>query len=233
MALPTRHTSSQRQKGRLSAAEMRHARGLFLREIYGEERRRLMVEKTAIRNLTRQTVVDDTQTPARIPNKNERITLQNNLVKLAFVLPRKGKTALAFMPAPVKAETRRIAEWILRRPVFADQTARYLEIAGELAAHHSRQPSHIESAKQNAFDDLRDRVAQVVLKAAAQHRRAELARTASMTAVASVFLQTEDLLSHERRRLEYEGAWLNISARRHREEDSDTEVDNQKEVEKA
>ncbi|MBS3937219.1 MAG: hypothetical protein KGZ50_01430 [Peptococcaceae bacterium] len=226
-------SSCQRQKGRLSADEMAHIRGSLLREIYGEERRRLLLEKTALRNLARQTVVDETQNPARVPEKNERMTLQNDIVRLSFALPRKGKTALAFMPASIKAETRRIAEWILRRPVFADQMARYLEIAGELAAHHSRQPEHIAAAKQNAADDLRDRVAQVVLKAAAQHRRASRARTVTVNAAAGVFLQTEDLLSRERRRLECEGAWLNISTRPRREEDGDTEVDNQKEVEKA
>ncbi|MBT9156961.1 MAG: hypothetical protein DDT37_01958 [Firmicutes bacterium] len=73
----------------------------------------------------------------------------------------------------------------------------------------------------------------MVLKAAAQHRRAERARTAAVTAAAGVFLQTEDLLSRERRRLECEGAWLSISTRPRREDDADTEVDNQKEVEKA
>ncbi len=226
-------SSSQRQRGRLSAAEMRHARGLFLREVYGEERRRLMVEKTTLRNRARQTVVDETQNLARIPDKNERMTLQNDLVKLAFVLPRKGKTALAFMPAPVKDEARKIAQWILNRPSFVEQKDRYLEIAEELAAHHSRQPEHIAAAKQNAADDLRDRIAQVVLKAAAQHRRAASARTTAVATATSVFLQTENLLSREQRRLECEGAWLSISTRPRREDDADTEVDNQKEVEKA
>lgn len=226
-------SSSQRQKGRLSAEEMRHARGSFLREIYGEERRRLMAEKTAIRNLTRQTVVDETQNPLQMPNKNERVTLQNDLVRLSFNLPRKGKIALVFMPAPVKAETRRIAEWILDRPIFAVQMARYIEIAGDLAAHHSRQPGQVEMAKQNAVDDLRDRVAQVVLKAVAQHRRAERGGVAAIASTVSVFSQAGDLLSRERRRLEYEGAGLNINTRPRREGDGDVEVDNQKEVEKA
>ena len=92
--------SLQRKRGRLSNGELRFARGAFMREIYGHERRLLMAEKTAIRDATRKSVLEETKNLFKVP-RQERITLQNALLQLSFMLPQRGRMALGFMPEAV------------------------------------------------------------------------------------------------------------------------------------
>jgi hypothetical protein len=87
-------------------------------------------------------------------------------------MPGKGRAALAYMPEPVKARAREIADWLLRQPGFAKSANRYAELARELASHYSRKPQTLDQAAEKAYTDLRNRVAQSVVRAAAALNRA-------------------------------------------------------------
>jgi len=225
-------SSSQRKRGRLSNNEMRFAREAFMREIYGHERMLLMAEKTAIRDATRRSVLEETVNLFKVP-RQERITLQNALLRLSFMLPQKGRMFLGFMPQPVKEEARRVADWVLSRPSFAPPLARYTEIAEQLTRHHTTQHASIEAAKQNAIEDLRDRIAQVILKAAASTRQSQRARGRSVRSALVLFHRIGLLFGRERRRLETEAATEFIKPRTKHEGHQHVEVDKQKEVERA
>ena len=56
-------SSAQRKRGKLTNPELKYARRLFMREIYGEERRRLLAEKTLLRDSARKEAIDLTKNP--------------------------------------------------------------------------------------------------------------------------------------------------------------------------
>lgn len=230
-------SSAQRKRGKLTTPELNYARRLFVREIYGEERRRLLAEKTILRDSTRKETIDITKNPWGLCSEDS-IVLRNDLLKLSFSLPKKGKMSLAFMPAPVKDEARRIADGILNLPGLREQKIRHEEIAGQLAMHHTLRSEDIAQAKQNATSDMRDRVAQVVIRAASDLRRS---RGATRFMQSLVLSQTWSLLKDAQRHLEGEIFWAGINAQGRRdseggkrgEADRQNEVDKQKEVERA
>jgi len=233
-------STSSRTRGRLTPRELKGVRGLMMREIYGDERRRLLEEKTRIRNDARASISTLTKAPFSMPRDPVGIALRNQLLVLSRSLPSTGRTALAYMPPAVKQEARRIADWILSQDGYAAQTARYLEIAGDLARHHSRQQGRIDSAKDEAFSDLRDRVAQVVLKGAAFQRRSITSAHSRARSVMFVFPQVWTLLNRERQRIEREalraeaGEYLRgATADQSIPLDRQREIDRQKEVERA
>ncbi|MBS4055140.1 MAG: hypothetical protein KGZ64_10305 [Thermaerobacter sp.] len=223
--------SAQRKRGKLTTPELNYARRLFMREIYGEERRRLLAEKTILRDLTRKEAIDFTKTSWSMDSKDS-IVLRNDLLMLSFSLPKKGKMSLAFMPAPVKDEARRIADGILNLPGLREQKIRHEEIAGQLAMHHTLRSEDIAQAKQNATSDMRDRVAQVVIKAASDIRRS---RGTTRFMQSLVLSQTWSLLKDAQRHLEDQAFWMDVKAagRKNREGQEQVEVDKQKEVERA
>ncbi|MBS3951123.1 MAG: hypothetical protein KGZ53_10765 [Peptococcaceae bacterium] len=222
----------QRERGSLSPYELRYARRLFMREIYGHERRLLMAEKTAIRDATRKSVLEETKNLFKVP-RQERITLQNALLQLSFKLPQKGKIYLGFMPEEVKEEARRVADWVLSRTSFASSLARYEAIAEQLTRHHTTQHVQIKEAKQKATEDLRDRIAQVILKASASTRQAHRDRRRTVRSALFLFPRIGLLFGRERRRLEVEAAQEFIEPRPKHEDQEQVEVDKQKEVERA
>jgi len=142
------------------------------------------------------------------------------------------------MPALVKDEARRIADNILNLPGLRAQKIRHEEIAGQLAMYHTRQGEDISQAKQKATNDLRDRVAQVVVRAAAEVRWSR-GKTRFMQSL--VLSQAWSLLRDAQQRLEGEAFWMDITAGGHTEsdgqqqleKDKQKEVDKQKEAERA
>lgn len=223
--------SAQRKRGKLTTPELNYARRLFMREIYGDERRRLLAEKTILRDLTRKEAIDFTKTPWSMDSKDS-IVLHNDLLRLSFSLPKKGKMSLAFMPAPVKDEARRIADGILNLPGLREQKMRHEEIAGQLAMHHTLQSEDIAQAKLNATNDLRDRVAQVVIRAASEVRWS-LGKASFVKSL--VLSQTWSLLKDVQQHLQEQVFWMDVKAagRKNREGQEQVEVDKQKEVERA
>lgn len=187
----------ERGRGVVSKGERKDIRRAFARQIFAEERSRLYVEKTAIRDLVRDLAkgdVSQAQALARevfearlevealagkaagVPPRlydEVRIELAQRLENLAKIMPGKGRVALAYMPDNVKEQAREIADWLLKQPVFILKTERYTEIARQLASHHTLKPEVLSHAAEKAYNDLRDRVAQVVLRAAGEINRAD------------------------------------------------------------
>ncbi|MGB9860271.1 MAG: MobP3 family relaxase, partial [Moorellaceae bacterium] len=176
-----------RSRGVISEGEKKDMRRVFVREIYAEERSRLLAEKTALRDLIRETARQDVLTLAReirqaglevraLAGKEPGIApelspaaeqeLAGKLSNLASLMPGRGRIALAYMPQEVKTQAREIADWILRQPGFVQTTERYKELAKQIAGHYTMKPEALDEASRKAYEDVRDRLAQEVLKGA-------------------------------------------------------------------
>ncbi|TYP56834.1 MobP3 family relaxase [Thermosediminibacter litoriperuensis] len=184
----------QRSKGVLSFGERKDLRRVFVREIYAEERLALTAEKSAIRDLIRDTARKDILSvireikkaslevralagqepglsPTLLPKTREE--LLNQLKGLSSIMPGKGRIALAYMPTEVKEKAREISDWILRQPGFLASVDKYKELAKQLAAHHTLRTEALNRAAEKAYEDIRDRVAQIVLRGAAAIKAVE------------------------------------------------------------
>jgi hypothetical protein len=190
------HGAARRQ-GYLEPGERKGVFRSFAREVFREERDRLTAEKTAIRDAIRELVGNDItkvtgfmqevqmarlearaflgsshkMPPVLTPGREE--LLVRMLQDLARIMPSKGRIALAYMPAEVKAQAREIADWILKQPGFSQSAGRYQELARQIASHYTLKPEALDEAARKAYEDIRDRVAQVVLKGAAAINRLE------------------------------------------------------------
>ncbi len=103
---------------RLRREELRAAKKVWAREVFGAERVGLAVRKTAQRDL----VLRGAATLARgEPGlaAADAAELARRLAALAALLPTRGKMSLGFMPAPVRREATALAEWLLRRAPLA------------------------------------------------------------------------------------------------------------------
>lgn len=186
-------TEPNRTVGRLSQQEMRDIKKEFVRNIYQKERERLYIEKNYLRDELRNGG-RDAMLKARHDLKNEKIFVQKNIVRpgigpniepeqeaelalklerLVEIMPEHGRVALKYMPDDVKSEARGIADWILRQPGYQQSADRYCEIQKELASHYQKSSDKIDEAGQKAYEDIRDRVAQDVLRTAAVLQKSE------------------------------------------------------------
>ncbi len=190
----------QRTTGQLSPEEMKGMKRAFAGEIFREERLLKMMEKTATRDLIMKMSRDDLsearntvrqikslQPEARIELKllfgNPEISLPPDfyrinelgvkLQQLAKQMPGKGRVALQFMPGDVKQEARDIAKWIMQRPRFYQNIEKYLKAQEELARTYTTKPEQLKEAREKSYNDLRDRVANTVIKGAADINRLE------------------------------------------------------------
>ncbi|CEP67125.1 Uncharacterized [Moorella glycerini] len=190
------HGAARRQ-GYLEPGERKGVFRSFAREVFREERDRLTAEKTAIRDAIRELAGNDIgkvmefmrevkkarlearafwgsspkMLPVLTPGREE--VLVRKLQDLAGIMHGKGRIALAYMPGEVKERAREIADWVLKQPGFNQSAERYRELARQLAGHYTMQPGALDEAAGKAYEDLRDRVAQVVLKGAAAINRLE------------------------------------------------------------
>lgn len=187
-----------RRRGLLEPGERKGVWRAFARELLREERNRRVAEKAAIRDLVRDLAKGDVTRAAELVREvrgRARLEVQalmggtpgippvlrehqleelaEKLAALAAAMPGRGRAALAYMPEPVKAQARETADWLLRQPGFARSASRYTELARELASHYAKKPEILDQAAAKAYEDLRDRVAQVVVRAAAALNRAE------------------------------------------------------------
>lgn len=181
------------RRGKLSAEELREFRRGQAREIFGPLRVQLAAEKTEARNTMlaaiRGNVTEverlikcaelemQVQDPVGIRSapgfsSQDLDTLASNINALATIMPGKGQVKLAFMPPDVKEEVKRIADWLMARPELKEARASYETASVQLAMIYTADPKKLREAEQNARDDLRDRMAQVILNAAAgQNKR--------------------------------------------------------------
>ena len=188
----------ERSRGVISNEQRRDMRKAYMNVIYENERARLYLEKNTIRDLLRDQAGQELHglglrrylrevnleaeaeaggRPGLVPALDDdvRVELQARLEEIAQVMPGHGRIALRYMPPEVKEKVQETADWLLRQPGFADQAGRYQEIAGELASTYTKKEESFTKAKQNAYNDVRDRVSQVLLKGAAEIQKNERA----------------------------------------------------------
>lgn len=202
----------KRTKGLLSRGERIDVKKAFMKQIYAEEQTRLYQEKTAMRDLIRDVAKDDTEkaisilddvrkqvkvvdlelqavgvgkpgiAPKAYPEEIESIAVK--LDELSKLMPGKGRAALKYMPEEVKEKARELADYMMQRPAFKESLDRYMKSAEDIARLHTKDPESIQRAKDKAYADLRDRVANVVVKGAAViNRQDKMDRTAQQASM--------------------------------------------------
>lgn len=221
-----------RKRGVLSKGERKDIRKIFIREIYAEERLAITTEKSAIRDLIRKIAQKDImdlvkdiqkaklevrvftgQEPGLAPFLDTQASeeLIKQLKELSGMMPGHGRAALKYMPPEVKDKAREIADWLLRQPGFLQSTERYKELAKQLAGHYTQRPENLDSASERAYKDIRDRVAQVVLKGAAVINRDErMAEIERVRLTNHVWRHTWRVLERERSRAEAQAKYASM-----------------------
>lgn len=188
-------SNSERTVGRLSNDEMKEIRKVFTRNIYQKVREKLYIEKTYLRDVLRESG-KEAMLQARQDLKAEEIFTQKDIGKrekigpniepeqerviskklehLADIMPSGGRIALKYMPDEVKDEARNVADWILTQPGYQQSVKRYCDIQKELASHYQKNPEKIKQVEEKAYQDIRDRVSQDVLKVAGKIKTIEI-----------------------------------------------------------
>lgn len=186
----------KRTKGLLSEGEKKDVKRAFMREIYADERTRLNVEKTANRDLMRDLAKGDMQkfvslikeiksqekdverelrsagyvqsgiAPKLFKEDEKEIIKQLN--ELSEMLPTSGRIAFKFMPEPVKEKSLSLADSILQNPSFREALEGYLKSVEEMAELHTLNREAISKSKDNAYNDLQKRMANLILRSAAE-----------------------------------------------------------------
>jgi len=185
--------SNSGRKGYLNPGELREVRRAVAREVYGPIRTELVAARTAERDflvlagrtnilgaqrlLRRADLERQAEDPGegRLPPRfavRDLEDLGRRLRDLAEQMPGQGRVALAYMPPEVKTEAREVADWILARPVLGESLGAMQGAVTDLTRLYSQRDGASDQAVANALADVRDRIAQAVLKAAAdlQHQ---------------------------------------------------------------
>jgi hypothetical protein len=188
----------KRDRGMLSKGEKEDVKRTFMREIYAEERTRLHQEKTVNRDIMRDLAKGDLQSyikllkevkiqdldvaleqraigsveiglAPKMYRENEK-DIVLGLKKVAELMPKSGRIAFQFMNDDVKENALLVADRILSN-AFGDSMNGYMNAVEEQTLLHTNEPGKIEQAKQNAYADIQKRVANIVIKAAAEVNR--------------------------------------------------------------
>lgn len=188
----------QRQKGCIGKNERKNIKQILTRELFAEERTKLYAEKTALRDAVSDLAKDDLKKtvdfvreikelgidlkelegevrhiPPILRHENEK-ELANMLVKLSDIMPNKGRIAFKYMPEDVKNKAMEISEYILKQPGFIQSVNKIKLDARILASHYTRDKEKLNEAESNAYMDLKKRVSQVILKAAAESQKTNI-----------------------------------------------------------
>lgn len=193
------------RRGVLTKDELKAARRIVTQEIFGPELSLAIAEKTVQRDLVLEGVKREVLalvpglkvklktlepgTPALPPRfaEGDVQELRRRLRRLAAQMPGHGRAALKLMPEPVKAEARAVADYLLGLPQMAGHVAGVTQSARDISSLYTRQEDALQAAAERAREDVRDRVAQLALKAAVglEHREETTVRTL-MSAVHSM-----------------------------------------------
>lgn len=187
----------ERTIGTLKSKGLDNIRKILTDEVFEDERLQLTNEKNAMRDLIRDLAKNDVGEATRIlkdvrsnilelrtliPEMNkesipprlydeEELSLSNKIKKLSGMLPGTGRVMLKFMPQDVKEEVKSIAEFILRQPDFAASIERNLKAVEDLTRMYTGKEEAIQKARDNAYNDIRDRVCQIILRGAVESLR--------------------------------------------------------------
>lgn len=183
--------------GILSSKSLDRIRKTLTDEIFEEERFQLLNDKNVMRELINDLAKGD-MSKATILVKEVRATelelkafatemnqegvspklyseeetyLANRIASLSQMLPGKGRANLAFMPEDVKTEVRGIADFLLQQPMMSASLEKNLRAVEELTRMYTGKEDAIQKARDNAYNEMRDRIGQVVLKGAVESLR--------------------------------------------------------------
>lgn len=187
----------KRINGIVKSKTLDSIRKIFTDEIFEEERFQLLNVKNTMRDLLRDLAQNDVSNAAKlikeignigneynyILNSSDNIgvtpklyseqenELANMIKDLADKLPGKGRIALKFMPEEVKEEVRAIADYLLQQPELYVSLEKNLKSVEELTRLYTGQEEAINKAREKAYNDIRDRISQIILKGAAESQR--------------------------------------------------------------
>ena len=180
-------------RGALDDNERKNVRRAFMNEFYGAERRQIMLERTLYRDAMRESAIlavglRPRQITASIDNekpfisqpilsKENALDLNTMLTELRNLMPGMGRISLALMPQETREAARNVSNWLMEQDGFCEIREQYLERVRELTKHHTLNEDAIGNAEQRALNDLRDRVAQVVLRGAVAETQGKSERT--------------------------------------------------------
>jgi hypothetical protein len=162
---------SSRIVGKWTAQELARSRQLWAQELYGPERHRLSQEKTAARDMLTGGVRQLLREPDASLGGGPRLSaaqaheLGALLGQVKEHLPPRGRLAYAYMPPNVKARIGQTVTWLLKNvPEFQRAEERFLAAHAKLARHYG--DGRVETARERARQDLAERLASAVLRAA-------------------------------------------------------------------
>lgn len=186
----------ERTKGLLSIGEKKDVKRAFMKEIYAGEKARLYQEKTAERDLIRDLAKGDAQKAVsiikelKVMGKDIELELRSvghvktgiapklfsedhkeivkQITELSRVMPTRGRMAFKYMPEEVKVKSLEIADSMLGRISFQESLSKYFKAVEEMTALHTKNPELIEQARKNAYGELQQRIAQLVIQGAGE-----------------------------------------------------------------
>ena len=187
----------KRKIGKLSRHETKAVKKEFMKEIYARERMFLNTEKTMMRDwmlgMTKGNVLDKVDLLREVRRERGEIELllagggeipaefsipkiheyqadyfAKQLESLKDMLPGQGRIAYQFMPPEVKEKLDHMAKWLIDQPQFKDSRERYFGAVEAMTRHYSLKPEDISAALKRAEDDLKKRLAQIILRGAVE-----------------------------------------------------------------
>jgi len=187
-----------RRRGNLSAKEMKEYRRGVAQEVLGEYKRELAIKKTAARNAMLDTTKEAVQDIAKLEKKielemqaedpisesfppkfykSDLEELHSKLAVLAEKMPGRGRVALKYMPPEVKEEARRTAEFVLQKPQMKEPLEKMEDNVRRMARIYTYSKERSDEAWQRAYEDVRDRVANILLREAVSLQQQQNKRT--------------------------------------------------------
>jgi hypothetical protein len=222
----------ERTRGALSVGEMRGVKKAFVRYVYARERERLGIEKTFYREEIRKGVRDALGLKRELDRESEavraeigdppglppRMTFQQReqlgqkLLVLGTNMPGRGRIALGYLPEHVKQEVRELADWLLRQPQFSTEVEKYLNAHTEYTKIYTHHPGQIQTARQKAYNDLRDRICNDLLRGAVNlahnSENSESRHTFQYSLANTIWKAVWQSVQRERSRAEYQARRL-------------------------
>lgn len=183
--------------GIVKAKTLDDIRKLYTDEIFEEERLQLLNDKNLMRDLLRDLAKDDVSKATKLVKEvrelgkdlksfiggtesegvmprlysEEEEYIAEKIQALGEMLPGKGRMNLKFMPEHIKEEIRAIADYLLKQPEFSASVEKNLKSVKELTKMYTGKEEDIQKARDNAYNDIRDRLSQIILKGAAESQK--------------------------------------------------------------
>jgi hypothetical protein len=164
----------------MTKKELTNIKRAIAREVFNEERQFLYDiknnERTNIRSMAQEDVaaVLTGISYAEIvkPIKESDAWLRGSLMRISETLPGRGRANYQFMPYSVKKEIDVAVNRVLKTPRFSKSVDAYIKAHEAIAQNYVNDPVKIKNARENAIQELRERVNNVILKGALDYKKA-------------------------------------------------------------